>query len=172
MTSSIGLHLSEGIKRSDFSNLLLAIVCDRTSDRSFQFKPIFQNAIGWLTIGSGWLMSAIDLLVSALSSFLKLYARVYICAYTKRMSYQWDPEKASSNRIKHGIDFADAVTVLEDDFAITIEDQRYDEERFITIGIDAIGQILVVVYTWRGNEIRLISARKADRSERQQYLKR
>ena len=87
------------------------------------------------------------------------------------MSYQWDPDKANSNRIKHGINFADAVTVLEDDLAITIEDHRYDEERLITIGIDAIGQILVV-YTWRGNEIRLISARKADRSERQQYLKR
>ena len=88
------------------------------------------------------------------------------------MSYQWNPDKANSNRIKHGINFADAVIVFEDDLAITIEDQRYDEERFITIGIDAIGQILVVIYTWRQNEIRLISARKANRSERQQYLKR
>ena len=88
------------------------------------------------------------------------------------MSYQWNPDKANSNRIKHGINFADAVIVFEDDLAITIEDQRYDEERFITIGIDAIGQIIVVIYTWRQNEIRLISARKANRSERQQYLKR
>ena len=88
------------------------------------------------------------------------------------MSYQWNPDKANSNRIKHGINFADAVIVFEDDLAITIEDQRYDEERFITIGIDAIGHILVVIYTWRQNEIRLISARKANRSERQQYLKR
>jgi len=88
------------------------------------------------------------------------------------MSYQWNLDKANSNRIKHRINFADAVTVFEDDLAITIEDQRYDEERFITIGIDAIGQILVVIYTWRQNEIRLISARKANRSERQQYLKR
>ena len=88
------------------------------------------------------------------------------------MSYQWDPGKANANRIKHGINFADAVAVLEDDLAITIEDQRHEEERFITIGMDAIGQILVVVYTWRGNEVRLISARKADRSERQQYLKK
>jgi uncharacterized protein len=86
------------------------------------------------------------------------------------MSYQWDPDKANINRAKHGVDFADAVSVLEDDRAITVEDQRYDEERFITIGIDAIGRILVVVYTWRSNEIRLISARKADRLERQQYL--
>jgi uncharacterized protein len=86
------------------------------------------------------------------------------------MSYQWDPDKASINRINHGVDFADAVSVLEDDRAITVEDQRYEEERFITIGLDAIGRILVVVYTWRGNEVRLISARKADRLERKQYL--
>jgi uncharacterized protein len=86
------------------------------------------------------------------------------------MSYQWDPDKASLNRINHGVDFADAVSVLEDDRAITVEDQRYDEERFITIGMDAIGRILLVVYTWCDDEIRLISARKADRSERQQYL--
>jgi uncharacterized protein len=86
------------------------------------------------------------------------------------MSYQWDPDKASLNRAKHGIEFADAVSVLEDDRAVTVEDERYEEERFITIGMDAISRILVVVYTWRGNEIRLISARKADRSERQQYL--
>jgi uncharacterized protein len=88
------------------------------------------------------------------------------------MSYQWDPSKERANRIKHGVNFADAIAVLEDDLAITIEDQRHEEERFITIGVDAIGQILVVVYTWRGNEVRLISARKADRSERQQYLKK
>jgi uncharacterized protein len=86
------------------------------------------------------------------------------------MTYQWNPDKANSNRAEHGIDFADAIAVLEDDLAITIEDQRHEEERFITIGIDAIGQILIVVYTWRRDEIRLISARKADRSERQQYL--
>ena len=52
----------------------------------------------------------------------------------------------------------------------TIEDTRFEEERFVTIGIDGFSRILVVVYTWRGDSIRLISARKADRSERQQYL--
>jgi uncharacterized protein len=86
------------------------------------------------------------------------------------MTYQWDPNKASLNLQKHGIDFADAVSVLEDDRAITIEDQRHDEERFITIGMDAMARILLVVYTWRGNQIRLISARRADRIETQQYL--
>jgi hypothetical protein len=85
------------------------------------------------------------------------------------MTYQWDNDKATANLRKHGIDFADAVSVFSDDLAITIPDERFDEERFITVGMDAFGRVLVVVYTWRGNEIRLISARKATRPERQQY---
>ena len=95
---------------------------------------------------------------------------MYKCTQVRRMSYQWDPNKAFANLRKHGIDFADAIEDLSDDSAITIEDARFEEERFITIGIDAFSRILVVVYTWRGDSIRLISARKADRSERQQYL--
>ncbi len=86
------------------------------------------------------------------------------------MNYQWDPNKAAANLRKHGVDFADAVSTFSDDFAITIEDERFSEERFITIGVDAFGQILVVVYTWRGDEIRLISARKATPAERKQYM--
>ncbi len=85
------------------------------------------------------------------------------------MTYQWDNDKATANLRKHGIDFADAVSVFSDDLAITIPDERFDEERFITVGMDAFGRVLVVVYTWRGNEIRLISARKATRRERKQY---
>ena len=88
------------------------------------------------------------------------------------MSYQWDPNKAFANLRKHGIDFADAIEVLSDDSAIPIEDSRFEEERFITIGVDAFSRILVVVYNWRGDSIRLISARKADRSEHQQYMER
>ena len=61
------------------------------------------------------------------------------------------------------------MSVFADDLAVTITDERFDEERFITIGIDVFGRVLVVVYTWRGDEIRLISARKATRSERKQY---
>jgi len=85
------------------------------------------------------------------------------------MEYQWDDKKAKSNHRKHGIEFADAVPVFADDFAITVEDDFPDEERFITIGMDAFGQILVVVYTWRGESIRIISARKATPYERKQY---
>lgn len=85
------------------------------------------------------------------------------------MVYEWDNNKAQSNRQKHGIDFADAISVFADNAAITILDDYLDEERFVTIGIDALGRILVVIYTWRENNIRLISARKATRHERQQY---
>lgn len=86
------------------------------------------------------------------------------------MAYQWDTNKAAANFRKHGIDFADAISVFSDDLAITIPDERFNEERFITIGMDAFARVLVVVYTLRGNEIRLTSARKATRQERQQYV--
>jgi uncharacterized protein len=85
------------------------------------------------------------------------------------MAYQWDKDKAAVNLRKHGIDFADAVSVFSDDLAITTPDERFDEDRFITIGLDALGRVLVVVYTWRGQKIRLISARPATRQERRQY---
>ena len=85
------------------------------------------------------------------------------------MNYQWDDEKAQSNYRKHGIEFADAVSALADDYAITIEDDYPDEERFVTIGTDAFRRVLVVVFTWRGESIRIISARKATPNERRQY---
>lgn len=85
------------------------------------------------------------------------------------MAYQWDSDKAIANLRKHGVDFADAVAILSDDIAITVQDERFDEERFITIGMDGLGRVIVVVYTWRGNDIRLISARPATRAECRQY---
>ncbi len=88
------------------------------------------------------------------------------------MGYQWDPKKAEANLNKHGIDFADAVGVFEDSLALTIEDKRAQgERRFITVGIDFLGRILTVVYTYRGNNIRLISARKATKKEIAYYEK-
>ena len=85
------------------------------------------------------------------------------------MVYQWNRDKAATNLRKHGVDFADAVSVFSDDLAITIPDERFDEERFVSIGLDAFGRVLVVVYTLRGDEIRVISARNATRQERRQY---
>jgi len=63
------------------------------------------------------------------------------------MKYQWDKNKSASNLQKHGIEFADAVSVFSDELAITIPDNRFDEERFVTIGMDGFGRILVIVFT-------------------------
>ena len=93
---------------------------------------------------------------------------MYECAYTSRV-VQWDSDKASANLRKHGVDFADAATVLEDELAITIDDDDPEEERSVTIGQDALGRVLVVAYTWRDDEVRLISARKAGPRERRLY---
>ena len=68
--------------------------------------------------------------------------------------------------------FSDAVAVFDDPLALTLADDHSSEERFVTVGGDALGRILVVVYTWRRDSIRLISARKATRRELQQYQER
>lgn len=82
---------------------------------------------------------------------------------------EWDQRKAATNLKRHGVDFADAATVLHDEQAITVRDDEADEERYVTIGVDALGNVLVVVYTWRGDRPRLISARSATPQEREQY---
>jgi len=83
--------------------------------------------------------------------------------------YEWDPAKAASNYRKHGVHFADAVGVLEDERAVTIPDPGVDEERFKTLGMDVLGRVLVVAYSHRGERIRLISARKATAPQRAVY---
>jgi uncharacterized protein len=86
------------------------------------------------------------------------------------MSYQWGPEKAQSNLEKHNVDFADAIGVFEDEWALTIEEQDVgDEQRFVTLGMDFLGRLLVVVYTHRGDDTRLISARSATKRQRRTY---
>ena len=85
------------------------------------------------------------------------------------MDFEWDPGKAAANLEKHGVDFADAVGVLFDEFALTIDDEHATEKRYVTIGTDPLNRILVVVYTWRGDTIRIISARKAEAQERRFY---
>ncbi|MFL6193303.1 MAG: BrnT family toxin [Thermoanaerobaculia bacterium] len=83
--------------------------------------------------------------------------------------YEWSHSKATANRWKHGVDFADAVTVFTDDFALTVEEKDAAERRWVTVGCAATGEILLVVYTWRGRKIRVISARKAASRERLAY---
>ena len=89
------------------------------------------------------------------------------------MQVEWDPGKARLNDRKHGVAFADAVAALEDVTALTMRDPYpEDEERWITLGMDAFGRVLVVIYTWRGESVRLISARNATRRERRRYEER
>jgi hypothetical protein len=85
------------------------------------------------------------------------------------MAVEWDPGKARANFRKHGVRFADAVAALEDDQARSVRDDREDEERWVTIGMDSLARILVVAFTWREDRIRLISARLATPKERKQY---
>ncbi len=80
------------------------------------------------------------------------------------------PHKATVNVKKHGIEFADAVGVFEDESALWQEDiDNYEEERFIALGTDFLGRVLVVAFTFRNENIRIISARKATESERKTY---
>jgi len=86
------------------------------------------------------------------------------------MEIVWDVRKAAVNLRNHGIEFSHAATVLDDPMAVTIEDTRHGEQRFVTVGSDLLGRILVVVYAHSGEEeIRLISARKATPRERRVY---
>ncbi len=87
------------------------------------------------------------------------------------MHYEWDKTKSASNLLKHGIRFADAVTALEDDHALTIEDDSAkDERRFVTIGMNDTLHLLVVIWTERVDDVvRIISARKATAHERKTY---
>ena len=86
------------------------------------------------------------------------------------MEIEWNAKKAASNLRKHAIDFADAALVFEDDLALTRQDLHFHhEERFVTLGCDPQGRLLVVVYTWREERLRLITAREATSKERRQY---
>lgn len=95
---------------------------------------------------------------------------MYNRAYYIEMKYQWDAAKAESNRERHGVRFADAVGVLEDEAALSREDLASEgERRSVVTGLDFLGRVLTVVYTWRGNDLRLISARRASGKERRAY---
>jgi uncharacterized DUF497 family protein len=87
---------------------------------------------------------------------------------------EWDPRKASANRRRHDVDLADAVSVLEDEEALTVSDgiSAVDEPRFLTLGRDLRGRLLVVTYARRGERTRLIAARRAKRGERRRYRER
>ena len=86
------------------------------------------------------------------------------------MDFEFDPDKAKANLHKHKISFSHAEQALRDPYACTIEDPDSEgEARFVTLGTDSLGRVLVVVHTPRWDRTRLISARKASKGESEQY---
>ena len=87
------------------------------------------------------------------------------------IAFECDGRKDSANRRKHGVGFTEATTVFDDRLSMTIPDPDHasDEERFLIIGLSSQRNLLVVVHTIRGEQIRLISARLATKQERRNY---
>ena len=87
------------------------------------------------------------------------------------LSFEWDDKKAKSNAKKHGVTFEEASTIFADRRSLTIQDPAHSkvEDRLVTIGISYRSRLLVVVHTERGDNVRIISARRAGRRERKSY---
>ncbi len=85
--------------------------------------------------------------------------------------FEWDPKKAKENVETHGVSFDEASTAFHDTLSLAIYDPLHSEQedRFVLIGSSHRNRLLVIVYTERGDNIRLISARKASKKERDQY---
>jgi uncharacterized protein len=87
------------------------------------------------------------------------------------VQFEWDPRKAATNVARHGVEFAEALTIFGDPFEATVSDPDHSmsERRFLSIGRSATGRLLVVAYTERKGRVRLISARPATARERKAY---
>ena len=89
------------------------------------------------------------------------------------LRFEWDHRKDVENRRKHRIGFQEGQTVFTDEFALLLDDPDHsgEEDRFVLLGLSAAFRVLVVVHTYRTQDdvIRLISARKAAKKEREQY---
>lgn len=87
------------------------------------------------------------------------------------MWFEWDPPEARANLLGHEVSFTEAVTVLDDDFALTRQDPAAaDEPRFVTLGLSDVGSLLVVVYAYREPDtLRVISAWKANKRQKELY---
>jgi len=87
--------------------------------------------------------------------------------------FEWDPRKARGNLTLHGVSFDEASTAFRDPLSKTIDDPLHseEEERFVLLGLSHRNRLLVVVHTERGDQIRLISARLATKTERARYEK-
>jgi uncharacterized protein len=87
------------------------------------------------------------------------------------MQFEWDSAKATQNARKHRVSFEEASSVFYDSLAVTGDDPDHseDEERFVTFGMSSAGRLLVVCHTARGDAIRIVSSRRATKSERSIY---
>jgi len=87
------------------------------------------------------------------------------------VNFEWDLDKATQNRRKHGVSFQEAATVFGDTLAMTYHDPDHSgtEQRFITVGMSSARRVLIVAHTDRGENVRIISARKTTRRERKHY---
>jgi len=86
------------------------------------------------------------------------------------MDFEWDSTKAQANLLKHGVEFTEAAIAIEDSCSRHIADPDAEgEERFIALGMDGLGRVLLTIYTIRYEYIRIISARKASKDERARY---
>jgi len=87
------------------------------------------------------------------------------------LAFEWDRRKAQANLRKHGVAFAEAMTVFQDPLGRLVDDWRHSvgEERYALLGTSTAGRLIAVMFTERGERIRLISARRATPSERQHY---
>ena len=87
------------------------------------------------------------------------------------MQFEWDSDKADANLRNHGVSFLEAMTVFQDPLAMTYDDpdHSFEEDRYITMGTSLAGRLLFISHTDREDRIRIISARKATRSERRSY---
>lgn len=92
----------------------------------------------------------------------------------EKVGFSWDPQKARTNLLKHGVEFADAIAVFQDELAFTKPDviTAVDEQRYVTTGRDALRRIVVVAFTWREDTIRVFSARRASRIDRRRYFEK
>ena len=96
-------------------------------------------------------------------------------SYMSEIRFEWDPRKAKANERKHGVSFEEARSVFFDEQALLLEDPRplRDEERFVLLGMSISLRVLVVIHALRDEDvIRIISARRATRSETIEYERR
>lgn len=87
------------------------------------------------------------------------------------LRFEWDARKAFTNRVKHGVSFEEAMTVFNDPLACIFDDPDHSvaESREIIIGLSQKQRLLIVCFTERSDAVRIVSARKATKVERQDY---